>query len=405
MINLSIHITLLVSGLLVNFITPAVFGVTRYGEFIAANAVVLLLHRVADIVIEPLVRYTDKAQVIFISLLFNSVFIIFFFVLDEMFSLGSSVLMLALLLSSSVLLSMHAMMQKSAILVFQLSMVALYVLLLYLAPKWGFTIEQVMEMSVIFPSSFAVAYVIISGAVLPTATELRLALGILKKSTGQALTVNAATTMLTHGLPVILSLTLGMRELGVFKIATSVVQSAITFFPIQIRSISHAMVQGAENLWPSLSRVVVFYFSLMGLMLLLAGIAEPRIAVYVQLAVVLPVFYWVLLAERYWVSRYEMKTLYTINLVVMLIVLLSATQTHTLHLALLLYATGLSLYGLRLAMIRMQEKRMAPILILCPVAVYFGAEVSIAYLAFAAALQLILNRLRFKDSRLVWRGI
>jgi hypothetical protein len=376
-----------------------------YGEFIAANALVLLLHRLSDIIIEPLVRFTDRTQLIFISLLFNSIIVILFFILDEMFSLGSSLLMLSLLLSSSVLLSMHAMMHRRAILIFQASMAGLYMLLLCLAPKWGFNIEQVMEMSTIFPASFAVAYVIIAGANLPNSTELRLAYGIMKKSLTQVLSLNAASTMLTHGLPFLLSFTLGVRELGIFKIATSVIQSGMALFPINARSIFSAMVQGAENLWPSLSRVAVFYFALMGMVLFVASLFDPRIAPYIQLAAVFPVFYWVMLAERYWQSRQEIKALTTINLVVAAIILVAASQTFSLHLAILLYAMGFSLYGLRLAMIRMQEKRMAPILILCPVAVYLGPDASMAYLALTAAYQLLLNRLSFKDIRLMWRGI
>lgn len=396
---------MLLSGLLVNFITPAVFGITAYGEFIAANALVFLLHKTIDIISEPLIRFTRHGHLIFVSLAFNLTIITIFFIVDEIFSIGSSILLLAMLLSSSVILSLHALVRKRAVLVFQLAVVAIFVLLLMQSRRFGFTIEQVMALSTLVPASFAIAFIIITGSGLPTGVEFRVALRGLIRSVPQLLSITAVYNILTNALPLILSFTLGARDLGVFKIATSVVQSANALFPINTRAIFTAMVNGGENLFPALSRVAIFYFALVGIAMLGVGIVIPEIAHYMALASVFPALYWTMLAERYWIAQNEIKTVATINLIVGALIVLVASQTHSLHMAFLLYATGFALYGLRLAMVRGAHRHVVPILFLCPVAVVFGPWVGIGTLALAAGLQLFWNRLNFQDIRLISRSI
>lgn len=396
---------MLLSGLLINFITPAFFGITAYGEFIAANALVFLIHKTIDIISEPLIRFTRHAHLIFVSLALNLVVIAVFFIIDEIFSIGSSVLLLAMLLSSSVILSLHALVRKRAVLAFQLAVAAIFVLLLMQSRRFGFTIEQIMALSTLIPASFAIAFIIINGSGLPTGVEFRVAIRGLIRSVPQLLSITAVYNILTNALPLILSFTLGARDLGIFKIATSVVQSANALFPINTRAIFTAMVKGGENLFPALSRVAIFYFSLVGITLLAIGLIFPEISHYMVLAAVFPALYWTMLAERYWIAQNEIKTVATINLIVAVLVVIAANHTDSLHMALLLYAIGFALYGLRLAMVRMEGKRAIPILILCPVAVVFGPWAGIASLALAAGLQLFWNRLNFQDIRLISRSI
>lgn len=406
MLNLMIQVSMLMSGLLINFITPMVFGISAYGEFIAANALVFLIHKTIDIISEPLIRFTEPAHLIFVSLVFNTIVIILFFVLDELLNIGSSPLLLAMLLSSSIMLSLHALARKHTLLMFQCTVIILFILLLLLADDWGFSIEQVMQMSTLLPAAIAIAYIVITGAGLPTGAEFRHVLVNLWRNLPQLISLTAVYNSLTNVLPLILSFTLNARDLGIFKVATSVVQSASALFPINIRAIFMRMAKDGDNLFPVLSRVSLFYFSVVGIVLLAVGVVWPHLSHYVALAALFPTLYWAMLAERYWISRQETKITTRINLVGCVCIIVIATQVDTLDLALLLYASSLAFYALCLALLRSRHGGcIVPILASAPCVVFFGAWIAFAYLALVAALQLFWNRLNFHDIRLLSRSI
>lgn len=405
MLNLAIQLSMLASGLLVNFITPAVFGVAAYGQFIAANALVFLIHKTVDIISEPLITFTAHAHLIFVSLTLNLVVVVLFCVVDEYVGIGSSTLLLSMLLSSSVILSLHALVRKRAVLVFQIAVVALFVLLLSQSRRFGLTIEQVMEISTLLPASFAVAYILVSGAGLPTREEFTGALMGMVRAMPRLLSVTAVYNLLTNALPLILSFLLGARELGIFKIASSVVQSANAMFPINTRAILTAMVKGGDaQLWPALSRVALFYFSGAGMAFLLVGLLFPELAHYMALAALFPALYWTMLAERYALAQQRSRAVARINLLIGSGVVVAATLTTEVAFAMVLYAVGFALYGLRLAALE-GNRRIMPVLALAPLAVYFGPFAGLGYLALVALLQLVWNRLNFQDIRLVSRSI
>ena len=71
MLNLLVQLATLINGLMFNFLAPAVYGLAGYGEFIALNALVFLVHRSLTIISEPLIRFTEPSQLIYSSFLLN----------------------------------------------------------------------------------------------------------------------------------------------------------------------------------------------------------------------------------------------------------------------------------------------------------------------------------------------
>jgi hypothetical protein len=377
MLNLAIQFVTILNGLLFNFATPAVFGVAAYGEFIAANAAVFLIAKTLDIVTEPLIRFTEHRHLLIVSLVL-SILVTALFLIHPW---GSPLFLFSMLVASNAILAMHALARKRALLVFQSSVVLLFSILTALSylQEISLPIVRIMEFSIAFPTASCVLYLFATGVRIPPARVLFDALKQVVRLMPNLLSVTAVYNILTNALPLILATTLSARDFGIFRIATSVAQSASAVFPINTRAIFAAMVKSdvPATLWASLSRLAAFYFALVGMGMILLGVILPQIAHYMFLAAVAPILYWSMLAERYWLSRHAERTIITINLAVGAGILVAAHYAHDLHSAMLVYATGFALYALCLALIRKEALRMVPIILFCPVAVALGPWVGL----------------------------
>lgn len=413
MLNLAIQLSTLLSGLLINFVTPAVFGLTAYGEFIAANALIFLIHKTVDIAIDPLIKFAENNHhVLFISLVLNIVVFMVFALLHVLTGLGSPLLLLSMLLSSSVILSMHAMRQKTALLLFQLAVVILFVGLVawsYLN-AFALPIVRILEASALIPALIAVVYLVIAGEGLPARGEFKRIMRAVVRAAPQLLSVTLVYNIMTNALPLLLSFMLSARDLGIYRIASSVVQSANALFPINTRAIFAALVkdEARTSLWGALSRIAVFYFSLAGAGVLLVGILFPQLAHYTLLAVCFPSLYFAVVTERYLIASGQARKVARINWFVGVLVLVTAAFQHQLIQIWMLYACAFALYAICLAITTGAAKRMLPVFILCPITMtltLISPWAGVAYLALTAILQVIWNRLSFQDIKLVWRGI
>ena len=69
MVNLLIQALILISGLVVNFVVPSLYGLDAYGEFIKANILDYLFQNLLYIVNEQLIASVEAEYILITSLL------------------------------------------------------------------------------------------------------------------------------------------------------------------------------------------------------------------------------------------------------------------------------------------------------------------------------------------------
>lgn len=396
MINVAIQALTLLCALLVNFVIPALYGLELYGAFIQANILVFLFQKLTDISTEPLIGHVDHAMIFPVSMLIAACVWLVFWAIDSVASLGSTALLAAMLLSSSVMLSMYALRQQRRLVAYLMFFLTVFFTLLILKERldWALSIVDILFWTNLLPALLASLALLRSGARLPSRQTFGpLLAGVARVAPGN-LSVTLVFNLFTNLLPYILSKTLPLRDLGLFRVVTAVIQSATTIFPINTKAIFVRLV-GSEDRAGQFRILLAWsllYFAGLGLLTLVAGRVDARLVPYLALVASLPTLYWAVLAERYLQATKRRRALVVANLAVGGVALAGAFLVETVAQAVVYYAIGLSVYASWLLLLNRSTVSLfasIPVVALAPLAVQLQ-PVSLAYpvIYFAALLLL-----------------
>ncbi len=385
MINVVIQALTLVCGLLVNFVIPALYGLELYGAFIQANILVFLFQKLTDISTEPLIGHVDHAMIFPISMLIAGCVWLIFWVADSVVSLGSPALLAAMLLSSSAMLSMYALRKQRRLVAYLVFFLAVFFTLLILKEwlDWQLSIVEILFWTNLLPALLATLALLRSGVRLPSRQEFRPLLASVARMAPGNFSVTLVFNLFTNLLPYILSKTLPLRDLGLFRVVTAVIQSATSIFPVNTKAIFVGLVgsndrAGQFRIFLAWS---LLYFAGLGLLALIVGSMETRLVPYLALVASLPTLYWAVLTERYLQASGQRRRLIAVNLIVGGTALAAAFLIESLDQAVIYYAIGLSAYaGWLLFLERRNVSLLAAILVvgLAPLAVQLQS-VSLIY--------------------------
>lgn len=349
MINVVIQGLTLICGLLVNFVIPARYGLELYGAFIQANILVFLFQKLTDISTEPLIGHLDHAMIFPVSMLIAACVWFVFWVADSVVSLGSPALLAAMLLSSSVMLSMYALRKQRRLVAYLIFFLAVFFTLLILKEwhDWQLSIVDILLWTNLLPGLLAALGLLRSGVRLPSRRELRPLLASIARMAPGNFSMTLVFNLFTNLLPYILSKTLPLRDLGLFRVVTAVIQSATTIFPINTKAIFVGLVGSNDRAgqFRILLAWSLLYFAGVGLLALAAGSVDARLLPYLALVASLPTLYWAVLTERYLQASGQRRRLMAANLVVGGIALAAAFVVESIDQAVVYYSVGLSAYA------------------------------------------------------------
>lgn len=414
MLNVLLQLSTFVYGLLLNFLAPVAYGLSEYGEFIAQQAWVLLIYRVMYIIGEPLIRFTRPRQLLANLLVLHALVLVLFMAASALGMPGSVGFMGALLLNLSVLYAMQAVRRRRA-----------YVLLLSLMSGifaglalWsqlgggGMALVDVMALSAGLPGLLGTVYLFLNGAEVPRLSHVRRNLRRVLRLMPRLVTMTGAMNMLSSALPVFLAPVLSARDMGLFKVMTSIIQAATSVFPVSTQTVLASFARhprGAE-FYRTLSSIAMLYFSLAMMALVLVALLQPSLAPYVMLAACLPAYYQAILTERHMIASRQLRVLMGINLLVVVVIALLVLWVDDLAAAALVYAGGIMLYALLLSVM---DRTLPPMLLLmvliglCPAVAFAMMEGHLIAGLFYGALVMVVALLRHRPTvaevKLLWR--
>jgi hypothetical protein len=396
MLNVVTQALTLLCALLVNFVIPALYGLELYGAFIQANILVFLFQKLTDISTEPLIGHMDHASIFPVSVLLGSIVWLIFWVIDAQLSLGSPSLLAAMLLSSSVMLSMYALRQQKRLVAYLIFFLAVFFALLALKELkgWALTIVDILFWTNLVPALFAALALLRSGVRLPARQEFGPLLASVARMAPGNFSVTLVFNLFTNLLPYILSKTLPLRDLGLFRVVTAVIQSATTVFPINTKAIFVGLVGSDDRArqFRILLAWSLLYFAGLGLLALVIGSLAPRFMPYLALLGSLPTLYWAVLTERYLQATKRRGRLMAANLTVGGAALIGAFLVESIDQAVIYYAIGLSAYaGWLLFLCRHHVNLLVSFLVvgLAPLAVHLQAGSEVYPVAYFGGLLLL----------------
>lgn len=349
MIGLLVQVLSLFSGLMVNFLTPLIFGVTQYGFFIKANILVYVFHRFSDVSSESLIALNTDGSIFLQSLIFNLFYFAFFCAISQFIDIGNPWLLGSMLLSSSVLLTLYSQRRIKAVLLFLLSVVSVFVFQagLVWAGRLPFGIEQLMVFSTYPPA--IVGFLILTWlsrhelARLSSYTSLWRAVSVFPRMVTLTLVFN----LLTNFLPYVATKILMPREIGILRIMLAVVQSVSSIFPLNIKQIFSTLVGNdkKERLYGALMQVSAVYFLALACAILLVAYFYPPLQDYVRLLAILPLFFWSMLTERLLQASRQGGRLVALNLVFAVAILGFGAISTSLDALMMLYVISIAAYS------------------------------------------------------------
>jgi hypothetical protein len=156
--------------------------------------------------------------------------------------------------------------------------------------------------------------------------------------------------LLTNVFPFLLSKSLPAGDLGLFRVVSSIVQSATSLFPINPKAIFVTFIRSEDRgqQYRTLASVALLYFAAAGLVGCAVAAAWPRLHPYLTLICSLPVLYWTVLSERYLLALKRTEHVRRANLIVGFPLLAIMFLVSTVPQAALCYAAGFSIYAITL---------------------------------------------------------
>ena len=348
MIGLLVQVLSLLSGLMVNFLTPLIFGVTEFGFFIKANILVYVFHRFSDVSSESLIALNAKGSIFLQSLVFNIFYLAGFYAISQFAEIGSISLLGSMLLSSSVLLTLYSQKRIRAVLLFLIAVVSVFIVQagLIWAGRLSFGIEQLMIYSTYPPAIagfMALAWLSRHELVrLSSYTSLWRALVIFPRMVSLTLVFN----LLTNFLPYIATKILMPRVFVILRIMLAVVQSVSSIFPLNIKQIFTTLVGNdkKESLYAALMHVSAVYFLCLTCGVMLAACYYQSLQDYVRLLSMLPLFFWSMLTERLLQASQQGGRLVAINLTFAIVIFGVGLFSTSLDALIMLYVFSIVFY-------------------------------------------------------------
>ncbi len=395
--------------MLVNFVVPALYGLESYGAFIQANILVFVFQKLTDIVNEPLISHVEGRYVFATSLLMGGVVMLLFLITNSINPIGNPLLLGVMLVSSCCLLSMYALRQQLRLLVYLVVFLGVFGLLLALKMQadWQLSIVDVLVWTNLVPGLLAALGLISSGSRLPPGKQLLSTMGNMFVILPRMVSVTLVFNLLTNILPYILSKTLPVRDLGLFRVVTSVIQSATSLFPLNTKAIFVAFVGGErrEALFKTIMSASLLYFSILGVFGYLLAWMVPKLSPYLVLVASLPVLYWAVVSERYLLACGSRRQVMIANLTVGLLAVVAVFFVHELKQAVIFYALGFSAYALVLhacCQPRLHSGAMYWVVLMSPCIIWLqemSVFVPILYMVSLIILAAVALRLRPADLR------
>lgn len=346
--SVAIQCLSLLSALIVNLIIPLIYGVEFYGDFIKSNILVFVIHKFADIVTEPLMA-TIEAKFLFVTCILSSVMVVFIAQGINYFDqIGSQGLLMTMLLSSNCMIAMFALRLHR-----QLLLHLVLILLVFCAftisgyyNLISFSILELLIWTNFIPALVSTIGLFLQGAYFPPFAKFgKTIITVIRKFPGN-FSSTFVLNFLTNILPYILAKQMSALDVGVFRIVTSILQSATSLFPINTKAIFVNLIISEKRcqLMQTVMAASLFYFSLIAVCALLMTRFVPQLSPYLAMVTILPVIYWAVLFERYMHAAGMRQPLIVTNLVVGISILAASFFVNELDQAKYLYVLGLSTY-------------------------------------------------------------
>ncbi|MBD9587015.1 hypothetical protein IB254_08080 [Pseudomonas sp. PDM03] len=319
MVNLLIQVLTLISGLVVNFVIPGLYGLDAYGAFIKANVLVFLFQKLLDIVNEQLIASVEAEYILVTSLFMATLIFLLFSVVSLVDDIGSPLLLSVMLLSSACLLSLFGLRLQRWIVGYLVLFLCVFFVLLFISYQQilPLSIVDILLLTNLIPCLFAVAVLFSHGAKLPVGRQLLSTCKNVLFLLPRMVSITLVFNLFTNILPYILSKSLPVRDLGLFRVIVSIIQSATSLFPINVRAVFVAFVSGGQRQeqYRIIMSVALFYFALVGLSGYAMGWLFPQYSAYLAMLPCLPVLYWAVVTERYLVASGLHRKVIIANLV------------------------------------------------------------------------------------------
>jgi len=338
--------------MLVNFVVPALYGLESYGAFIQANILVFVFQKLTDIVNEPLISHVEGRYIFAMSLMMGAVVLLLFLIANSIDPIGNPLLLGVMLHSSCCLLSMYALRQQLKLLIYLVVFLGVFgfLLMLKISADWQLSIVDVLVLTNLVPGVLAMLGLVFSGSRLPPGKQLRSSIAKTILMLPRMISVTLVFNLLTNILPYILSKTLPVRDLGLFRVVTSIIQSATSLFPLNTKAIFVAFVgdERREALFKTVMSASLLYFAILGVFGYLLAWMVPKLSPYLALVAGLPVLYWAVVMERYLLASGLRQKVMIANLTVGIMAVGATYFVHELKDAEIFYALGFSAYALAL---------------------------------------------------------
>lgn len=349
MVNLLIQVLTLISGLVVNFVIPGLYGLDAYGAFIKANVLVFLFQKLLDIVNEQLIASVEAEYILVTSLFMATLIFLLFSVVSLVDDIGNPLLLSVMLLSSACLLSLFGLRLQRWIVGYLVLFLCVFFVLLFISYQQilPLSIVDILLLTNLIPCLFAVAVLFSHGAKLPVGRQLLSTCKNVLFLLPRMVSITLVFNLFTNILPYVLSKSLPVRDLGLFRVIVSIIQSATSLFPINVRAVFVAFVSGGQRQeqYRIIMSVALFYFALVGLSGYAMGWLFPQYSAYLAMLPCLPVLYWAVVTERYLVASGLHRKVIIANLVLgVLAVAGMILFVQGLKQAELFYALGFSAY-------------------------------------------------------------
>ena len=291
-----------------------------------------------------------EAKFIFVTCLLSSAIVIFLAQGINYFDqIGSQSLLVTMLLSSNCMIAMFALRLHRQILVHLILILGVFFILLICDYRglMSFSILELLIWTNFVPALFSSLGLFFKGAHLPPFDKIGNAIITSLRQYLGNFTSTFVFNCLTNILPYILAKQMSALDVGVFRIVTSILQSATSLFPINTKAIFLVFIVSKERsqLMLTLMAASLFYFSLIAVCALIMTSFVPRLSPYIAMITILPVTYWAVLFERYMQAGGMRRPLIVTNLVVGISILVGAFFVRELDQAEHLYALGLCTYA------------------------------------------------------------
>ncbi|MEB0199314.1 hypothetical protein QN415_19170, partial [Pseudomonas sp. 5S4] len=207
MVNLLIQVLTLISGLVVNFVIPGLYGLDAYGEFIKANVLVFLFQKLLDIINEQLLGSVEAQYIFAMSLCMAVLVFCGFSAFNAVSEIGNPWMLSVMLLSSACLLSLFGLRLYSWIVGYLVLFLGIFSISLIISYQNFFplSIVEVLILTNLVPCAFAFVVLIFNGARLPLGRQWLSTFRQVAMLLPRMISITLVFNLFTNILPYILS--------------------------------------------------------------------------------------------------------------------------------------------------------------------------------------------------------